>query len=1637
MGRYPTRYGRGRGRFGRYQGRGRSGQNKARNDAQVRDINQQKFMVGTARQASEFIKIKKHCINTFKVKYKQGIYIATAIENGQEYDFSNDKPTPLVLVAETGDDTSVLRAKGKNESSKIEYKMQMERYNEKVEIYAENKIKAYGFLWEKCSSQMKQNIEAKANFVATIKDNPFELLKAIESLSYNYQESKYEVAIVYDAIKTFINLKQREEENLTSYLERFKAAAENMKTQLGSEIKLTKYTTQMDGYDSSEHEKYSKKAFEEMKAYAFIANSDSTKYGTIIKGLAQQQSLKNTQYPKTLTAASEVLMEHTWDATYQENKKKKKEQSNKDKEIKEDKKEELELSFAQLENACYCCGKKGHTSNKCYKKDSIPRDQWYINKLQKQELAKMQQHVQVGGDNASAAPTTITQETTTPSGTMQAWSGAHIQFSQAGNADLKNLILLDNGSSTSIFANPRMVTGIKTTATPLQLMTNGGELITDQKASVPGFGEVWYDSQSIANIFSFAELKDKHKITYDSSKEDAFNIHLPNKTIKFTRTANGLYVYKPNDHVLGKVSLLNTTNENEQMYTRRQIARAKVARKLYHNVGTPSIRDFKAIIRMNAIQNCPVTSEDIEIAEQVFGKDIGSLKGKTVRSKPLPVIKDYVNIPKELMIRHENIELAMDMMFVNKIPFLTTISKHIMYRTAQPLPNKTVKAYRSAIDVVFRLYNHAGFKITVIKADREFQPIFEDIKDDLDITMNYASAQEHVPEAERNNRTIKERFRSHFQRLPYKNIPKVMIKALVMEATKKLNFFPPQGGVSQYYSPRMILHQSPLNYDKHFTHEFGQFVQAHNDNPKTKNTTAPRTLDCIYLRYTNAQQGGHELLDLHTAQVITRHAVTAVPITPLIVKRVEALASKDGVKNIKFVFRNHALIAGVDDNEEDNEEEDNEEYDDEDYSEGAEEGEHYNDETNNETNKVTSDEQNTIQNEQPNDEAKDNEEDDEDNNNDDEQRESNQTMEDEAETEEQEIVFEQDDEMEEAPLFEDYGDLQEPVLRRSTRETRPPVDYKPTFGGQKYQHLHVQTEDSTIHYDSVRATVAAMAIHKLNLMQAKATKQGVSLVETYSLKKGLKKFGKRAEQSATKEMKQLHDRVCFRPINPSEMTTDERKKAMESLIFLTEKRDGRLKARTVANGSVQRKWMEREDTASPTTALESVLLSATIDAKEGRDVATVDIPNAFIQTEVPQEKGKERIILKIRGRLVDILEQIDPATYKPFVQYENGAKILYCNVLRAIYGMLTSALLFYKKWRSDLIKRGYKINPYDPCVANKFINGKQHTVMWHVDDLKISHVDKKVNDEFIKWVDELYGDDEIGRVKAVRGKKHDYIGMILDYSVPGQVTIDMKYYVEAMIDQYKHEMSDKITSPASENLFKINKHSPKIDKILAEEFHTTVARGLFVSKRARPDIQPTIAFLCTRVREPTKDDWNKLNRLMSYLKKTKNEVLVLKCDGKNEVKWWVDAAFAVHPDMKSHTGAVMTMGSGAVQAISKKQKVNTRSSTEAELVATDDVIAQVVWTRNFLEAQGVRVDRNIVYQDNQSAMLLEKNGRSSAGKRSRHLDIRYFFITDQVEKGNMEVRYCPTDMMTADYMTKPLHGQKFQKFKKEIMNIHI
>ena len=153
------------------------------------------------------------------------------------------------------------------------------------------------------------------------------------------------------------------------------------------------------------------------------------------------------------------------------------------------------------------------------------------------------------------------------------------------------------------------------------------------------------------------------------------------------------------------------------------------------------------------------------------------------------------------------------------------------------------------------------------------------------------------------------------------------------------------------------------------------------------------------------------------------------------------------------------------------------------------------------------------------------------------------------------------------------------------------------------------------------------------------------------------------------------------------------------------------------------------------------------------------------------------------------------------------------------------------------------------------------------------------------------------------------------------------------------------------------------------------------------------------------------------------------------LKWFVDASFAVHQDYKSHTGGGMTLGSGYPISVSRKQKLNTKSSTVAELVGADDMSVLILWTKLFLEELGYQVKKNILYQDNKSAILLENNGRKSAGKQSRAINVRYFFLTDQVHKGNLSIEYCPTDMMVGDFWTKPLQGSKFKEFRDLILGI--
>ena len=323
------------------------------------------------------------------------------------------------------------------------------------------------------------------------------------------------------------------------------------------------------------------------------------------------------------------------------------------------------------------------------------------------------------------------------------------------------------------------------------------------------------------------------------------------------------------------------------------------------------------------------------------------------------------------------------------------------------------------------------------------------------------------------------------------------------------------------------------------------------------------------------------------------------------------------------------------------------------------------------------------------------------------------------------------------------------------------------------------------------------------------------------------------------------------PLDPNQLSADQKKKAIASLMFLTEKQDGTIKARQCTDGRKKRAYTDKCNSASPTVSNEAIYITCAIDAKEKRDVAVVYLPDAFLYATNDKD-----VIMFMQGRLTKLMGMVAPQICFKFISIEKGQKVLYVKVHKALYGMLKSALLFYKKLRTDLECKGYRINPHDACVANKIINSKQMTILWHVDDLKILHADPWEVTKIVKWLGKT-----CGNIKLSRGKKHEYLGMSLDYEHDGEIRILIKQYVRKIINEFLEVIDGKTAAtPAAEYLFETREDSNtrKLPEEQAVEFHHIIAQLLFISNQARWDIQTALAFLTTRVKGPDEDDWGKL-----------------------------------------------------------------------------------------------------------------------------------------------------------------------------------
>ena len=280
-----------------------------------------------------------------------------------------------------------------------------------------------------------------------------------------------------------------------------------------------------------------------------------------------------------------------------------------------------------------------------------------------------------------------------------------------------------------------------------------------------------------------------------------------------------------------------------------------------------------------------------------------------------------------------------------------------------------------------------------------------------------------------------------------------------------------------------------------------------------------------------------------------------------------------------------------------------------------------------------------------------------------------------------------------------------------------------------------------------------------------------------------------------------------------------------------------------------------------------------------------------------------------------------------------------------------------------------------------------------------------------------------GDVTVHRGDVANYLAMTFDFTTPGEVRVTMKKLVDEIIAGCG--VTEERATPATEELFNV-RDAEKLNPIQKDRFRSYVAKLLFVAKRVKPEILVAVSFLSTRVLLCDVDDLAKLNRVLGYLIRTRHRGIVLRIGEYMTVEAYIDAAYGVHTASgRSHSGCAIVLGGGGpVFVRSSKQKIVVKSSTEAELVAMSDNTSQAIWVRNFVIAQGYDVGPVVIHQDNMSCMALMKRG-APASERSRHIDIRYFWVKERVDGKEAIVRHLRTEKMYANVMTKPVQGKQF------------
>ena len=1167
----------------------------------------------------------------------------------------------------------------------------------------------------------------------------------------------------------------------------------------------------------------------------------------------------------------------------------------------------------------------------------------------------------------------------------------------------ENSILLDTCAEINIFKDKHKFEYVELADEPIRIEgvdSLGGTGVYATKVGKTDFGVCYYNPRVIGNILSFGQCVDElFRIRYFDD-EDYFLLQPDPEGIvyKFERFKDAANIYMYIDADPDQVSkdylvAVQTVSENLSKYSKREIARANVARDYLRRLAYATPGMLIKMINNNKIKDLAIGKADVARCVDIYGKDLGNLKGKSTRNKPTIYEKEFEVLDK-VQVKAKQI-LYIDIMFLNGTGYLITkTSAPLNYRSITKIKARNTQDLFISLRKILIHHKKMRLEVCTIRCDSESGVASEDMDDKLlsydpSIEIDLSTGGEPVARIEREIRTIKERARAIMSTLPYM-LDHILEEWMLKYIIYMLNWTPSSDTVDWSSPFERILGRS-IDANIELKYGFGDYVQI--GEADTNNSMQERTRGALALLPTGQSDGAWYFLVLSTWRVVKRQSPTTLPLPNEVIgfingkveEHMRTKRTKSDTLRIG-IWRNDE-VRYLDDVEEEYIEEadkiiddyiphfiniDPNDYEPIDEEVGQESGEYYgNEDYKMDVEPAITNEEELIEDIFGPDSDK------------------------EDHTKEGDLS---DEAIRGNDIIEGEDDVDKVTPRYNLRPNRPPAGRWKAMGAFKRIG---------------RNTIARNNINRYRVLNM-------------TIKQAIKRQGYEAVKSIVAEVMQLYDNGTFEGIEVDSLTPEDYARIISSSMFLKEKyrADGtfeKLKARLVAGGHLQDRAIY-DNGGSPTATTTSIFAVANIAAMEKRSVAHVDFPSAFLNATMPDDPGKH-IYMRLNKYESMVLAKIDPS----YTRFLRNGKIT-VKLKRALYGCVESARLWYDKLSGDLLALGFKKNAVDMCIFNRMENdGTQSTIALHVDDCLITAATSAMVDKVISDIRTIYSE-----LTVHRGPIIDYIGMNFDFTIQGKVTITMSGYINDLLEQC-NDFDGIVNTPASKDLFTVNENSVLLTPIDRERFHSVTAKLLYLAKRVRPDLLTSVSFLTKRVNAPTNDDMNKLKRAVKYLRGTKDMGIVLEATVNLGVFAYVDASYGVHDDMKSHTGSVIGIGKGPLYAKSSTQKINSKSSTEAELIGLSDSTNQIVWVRNFLIEQGYSIGPATVYQDNKSTISLVKNGKSNS-ERTRHIAIRFYFVADRVASKEITIEYMETSYMLADILTKPLQGNLFIRLRNVLLN---